>query len=651
MAVYDEPGPPAAPPFADADTSNLHARVDDDHQFAARSSEGLSPAIRFYVIAWNIVSLLALALFVYLAYVRRIEFLVRRYPLIVIVQSLAVSCWANAYFQSPATVPWLPAADEGPLGSAVIRFFLSSVTCPIWIVGGYLRAFSFIVDHFNTVKMLHESSKDRGSTPWTDLLTPTERRFFRWLDWALNGRAVPLAPRLARAPTDGRSTAGLAANMANATQLSQPLTPPPKGLASSSSRPDLLQTRRISTRTQIKVMVASAAIGGGVLIPAGMAASACFAPPTSPGAASFPECIYHARVNSSYKYYPLLAVLAVNFLAVPFVLFLMRRIRDQYYLRFEILSHLVMLFLELFCYVLFGAVTTVKVPRELTSSSFTQIALLESYVHTLIVPTVYCALKYTTWPWQRTRRVSTARARMPEGPVVHLEYTTESFKQMLQNEDLFEKFQGCLAAGFCLENGLFWQDFAHLEALTATVTPLRTGATASRPTTTVSRTPFTRTLTNTSSVVMSPMSPFSDTATILPTPLSTTSAAAPTPPPPPRVDPAVRTALLRLFHTYVAADSPRELNLPSWVREAVAADVKHDCVTLASFADVKNEVFLSMYANTFPRFLSELADAPGGQATLARPGAAGGVGEDEDEVERARWRWRFWRRARGAGGT
>ncbi|KAJ3366278.1 hypothetical protein GGF32_006727 [Allomyces javanicus] len=594
MAVYDEPGPPAAPPFADADTSSPHARVDDDHQFAARSSEGLSPAIRFYVIAWNIVSLLALALFVYLAYVRRIEFLVRRYPLIVIVQSLAVSCWANAYFQSPATVPWLPAAHEGPLGSAVIRFFLSSVTCPIWIVGSYLRAFSFIVDHFNTVKMLHESSKDRGNTPWTDLLTPTERRFFRWLNWALNGRAIPLAPRLARAPTDGRSSAGLAANMANATQLSQPLTPPPKGLASSSSRPDLLQTRRISTRTQIKVMVASAAIGGGVLIPAGMAASACFAPPTSPGAASFPECIYHARVNSSYKYYPLLVVLAVNFVAVPFVLFLMRRIRDQYYLRFEILSHLVMLFLELFCYVLFSAVITAKVPRELTSSSFTQIALLESYVHTLIVPTVYCALKYTAWPWQRTRRV---------------------------------------------------------KALTATVTPLRTGTTASRPTATVSRTPFTRTLTNTSSVVISPMSPFSDTATILPTPLSTTSTAAPTPPPPPRADPAVHTALLRLFHTYVAADSPRELNLPSWVREAVAADVKHDCVTLASFANVKNEVFLSMYANTFPRFLSELADAPGGQATLARPGVARCVGEDEDEMEHARWRWRFWRRARGAGGT
>ncbi|KNE61425.1 hypothetical protein AMAG_06255 [Allomyces macrogynus ATCC 38327] len=651
MAVHDEMGPPAAAlPFAGTDTS-ARARVDDD-LFAARSSDGLSPAIRFYVIAWNIVSLLALALFAYLAYVRRIEFLVRRYPLIVIVQSLAINCWANAYFQSPTTVPWLPAAEEGPLGSAVIRFFLSSVTCPIWIVGCHLRAFSFIVDHFNTVKMMHESSKDRGSTPWTDLLTPTERRFFRWLDWALNGRALPFAPRLSRAPTDGRSSAGLAANASNAVQLSQPLTPT-KG-AVPASRSDLLQTRRISTRTQAKVMAASAALGVAVLIPAGMAASACFAPASSPGAAPFPECIYHARVNSAYKYYPLLAVLAINFVATPFVLLLVRRIRDQYYLRLEILSHLVVLFLELFCYVLFGALITLKVPRELTSSSFTQIALLESYAHTLIVPTVYCAFKYEAWPWQRTRRVSTARARMPEGPVVHLEYTTESFKQMLQNDDLFEKFQGCLAAGFCLENGLFWQDLAHLESITDTVTPLRTVATASRPTATVSRTPFTRTLTNTSSVVMSPMSPFSDTATILPTPPSSSTAAAaaaPTPSPPPRVDPAVHTALLRLFHTYVAADSPRELNLPSWVREAVAADVKCDRVTLASFADVKNEVFLAMYTNTFPRFLSELADAPGEQATLARPSATGGAGGDGDEVERAqRWR-RFWRRTRGAGGT
>ncbi|KAJ3375312.1 hypothetical protein GGF31_004430 [Allomyces arbusculus] len=649
MAVYDEPGPPAAPPFANAGASR-DAHANKDHLVTVvRSSEGLSPAIRFYVIAWNIVSLLTLALFVYLAYVRRIEFLVRRYPLIVIVQSLAVSCWANAYFQSPATVPWLPAADEGPLGSAVIRFFLSSVTCPIWIVGCYLRAFSFIVDHFNTVKMMYEASKDRGNTPWTDLLTPTERRFFRWLDWALNGRPAPLVPRLKRTLTDGRSSVALMPTPPTTTQLSHPLTPTK---TASAPRPDLLLTRRISTRTQAKVMAASAALGGAVLIPAGMAASACFAPSSSPGAAPFPECIYHARVNSSYKYYPLLAVLAINFVAIPFVLFLMRRIRDQYYLRLEILSHLVVLFLELFCYVLFGAVITIKVPRELTSSSFTQIALLESYAHTLIVPTLYCAFKYTAWPWQRMRRVSTARARMPEGPVVRLDYTTESFKEMLQNEDLFEKFQRCLAAGFCLENGLFWQDLAHVEALTATVTPLRTGATASIPAETVSRTPFTRTLTNTSSALMSPVSPFSDTATILPTPPTASAAAstpAPTPPSPPRVDPAVHTALLRLFHTYVATDSPRELNLPSWVREAVAADAKYDRVTLASFADVKNEVFLAMYTNTFPRFLSELANAPGGQATLARPGAVGGMAEDgEDEVGRARGWW-FLRRMRGTG--
>ncbi|KNE66668.1 hypothetical protein AMAG_19609 [Allomyces macrogynus ATCC 38327] len=571
MAVFDEPGPPAAaPPFADADTQSSRARAYDDHLFtAARSSEGLSPAIRFYVIAWNIVSLLALALFVYLAYVRRIEFLVRRYPLIVI---------------SPATVPWLPAAEEGPLGSAVIRFFLSSVTCPIWIIGCYLRAFTFVVDHFNTVKMMHEASKDRGNTPWTDVLTQTERRFFRWLDWALSGRPVPLVSQLKRTLIDGRFSAALTSTPPTTTQFSQPLTPTKPSLV---SRPDLLLTRRISTRTQAKVMAASAGLGGAVLIPAGIAASACFAPSTSPGAAPFPECIYHARVNSSYKYYPFLT----------------------YYLRLELLSHPVMLFLELFCLVLFGGMNTVKFPRELTSSSFTQIALLESYVHTLIVPTVYCAVKYTAWPWQRIRRVSTARARMPEGPVVHLEYTAESFKQMLRNEVLFEKFQGCLAAGFCLENGLFC------------------------------------------SALMSPMSPISDTATMLLTPPSATSAAGQTPPSPPRIDPAVHTALLRLFHTYIAAESPRELNLPSWMREAVAADVKQDHVMLASFADVKDEVFLAMYTNTFPRFLSDLADAPGGQATLARPAGAGDVGEVEDEVERARWRWRFWRRSKSVGGT
>ncbi|KAJ3366277.1 hypothetical protein GGF32_006726 [Allomyces javanicus] len=557
--------------------------VDGARSVSEASNARLKPEQIEVIAWWNISTLLVLALFLYLASVRKIEFLERRYPLLVAIQTVAGSLWANAYFQSPSVVPWLPPGDDGPMGGAVWRFFLCTASSPLWAMTSCMRALSVIADHFTNVQMLHDSSK--CCRDWTNHLTHTERVFLTVLDrvlgtrpaknetttsldgcsdtdsWPMSAVTVGSSPNTNLIPGGGGGSGKLTPSLSS---CGVPPAMPP-------SPASTLNMRRITTRMQMKAALIAAVIGVGVLVPVGMAAAQCFADPARvPSAEPYPGCLGN-HVYLARKYYPMIGVLMVLMAAFPVIFWVMRGIQDQLYLRLEIMSQLVVTNALLILYFFVNVVLSEnKVPYFMRSSSIVLMALVEGIIHSLLVPIAYCLWSdMTRGPSPNVRR-RLSKGDALSATTVHLEMTADSLKIILQDEGLFTKFKECLSR--------------------------------------------------------------------------TTSDDAALRAPPSPVETALRRGLHHLYSTYVVAGTARELNLSASARERVVADVKADTLSLASFALVRDEVFQAMYTNTLPRFLADL-EREGSLASSSRRSstvaAEGGGRAASAQRRRHRW-WSAW---------
>ncbi|KAJ3366276.1 hypothetical protein GGF32_006725 [Allomyces javanicus] len=413
---------------------------------------------------WNGLGLFFLALFLYLAYVRKVEFIKRRYPLLVTVQTLTIGSWANALFQCPSAIKWLPEGPDGPLGGHVPRFFLATTACPLWFATCTMRALSVVADHFTNVQMLHDTSK--CCAVWTDHLTPTERRFLTALDWVLGAR-----------PTAHATTAVIAATITESDPIwpvSATASPSAALLAGGGSAAPMrtpsasaLAMRRIATRVQLKAVLGATVFGLGVLVPAGLAVAKCFADPAVvPSAMPFPACL-SSPVTMTSKYFPLVAMLLTFIAVLPLLFVLMRGIRDPHHLWLETLSQFIVLDVVLVGYLLVSTVFAKSAPPLIAESGLVLFALVESAIHSLVIPTVFYLWKRwsESWPRNGLKRLSVSKSTT----TVHLEHTTESFKYILKDESLFAKFKESLSRSFCLENGLFW--YALDSASAPAVTP------------------------------------------------------------------------------------------------------------------------------------------------------------------------------------
>ncbi|KNE61428.1 hypothetical protein AMAG_18623 [Allomyces macrogynus ATCC 38327] len=596
ISLHD-PGDPSRSTPTDAAQASLSAR-----HLTLTYEQIVSTAI------WNSLGLFFLAVFLYLAYVRQVEFIKRRYPLLVAVQTLTIGSWANALFQSPSAIKWLPQGPDGPLGGHVPRFFLATTACPLWFATCTMRALSVVADHFANVQMLHDTS--RCCAVWTDHLTPAERRFLTALDWVFGTRPTahaactestdPIWPVSAISATASPSTALLAGGGSAAPMR----TPSASALA----------MRRIATRVQLKAVLGATAFGLGVLVPAGMAVAKCFADPaTVPTAMPFPACL-SSPVYMTTKYFPLVAMLLTFIAVLPLLFVLMRGIRDPHHLRLETLSQFVVLDVVLVGYLLVSTVFAKSAPPIIAESGLVLFALVESAIHSLVIPTVFYLWKAwsETWPRNGLKRLSVGKSTT----TVHLEHTSESLKYILKDESLFAKFKESLSRSFCLENGLFWNDLARIEALAPS------SRCASATTAVMLHAPPPGSSSPSPSPPGSPATTGASSKTTRVTPISPMEAAT-------------RRALYQLYATYVAADAPRELNLSSRARETVAADARAGTLRVASFAGVKDEVFQVMYTNSLPRFLAELERENGG-----RRRASVGVEAAGEGAGKRGWRWR-----------
>ncbi|KAJ3366271.1 hypothetical protein GGF32_006720 [Allomyces javanicus] len=376
-------------------------------------------------IVWNVFDLFFLGLFLYLAYVRKVEFLERRYPLLVAVQTVANCLWANAFLQSPSAIKWLPQGPDGPLGGSVPRFFLATATCPLWFASCTMRAFSIIADHFANVQMLHDTSK--CCAIWTDHLTPIERRFLTALEWLFGTRSN------AHATESAASTGSDSIWPVSATTVAPLLADGSPAAPVRTSSTSALAMRRIATRVQVKALFGATAFGLLVLVPAGMAASHCFSDPAIvPSAMAYPDCLSNPAYSSK-KYFPLVAVLLTFIAVLPLLFVLMRGIPDTHYLRLEIMSQFVVLDLLVVGYLLVGTVFAKTAPPIIAESSLVLLSLIEAMIHALVIPTVYCL--WNGWAETQHMRIG-CRTRLAVGKssltTVHLELLPESLKYILQ---------------------------------------------------------------------------------------------------------------------------------------------------------------------------------------------------------------------------
>ncbi|KNE66670.1 hypothetical protein AMAG_19610 [Allomyces macrogynus ATCC 38327] len=532
-----DPGDPSRSTSTDAARADFRTR-----HFTLTYEQIVSTAI------WNGLGLFFLALFLYLAYARKVEFITRRYPLLVLVQTLTIGSWANALFQSPSAIKWLPQGPDGPLGGHVPRYFLATTACPLWFATCTMRAFSVVADHFANVQMLHDTS--RCCAVWTDHLSPAERRFLMALDWVFGTRPTTHATTAVTAATSTDSDpiwpVSATASPSAALLMGGGGSAAPMRTSSASS----LAMRRIATRVQLKAVLGATVFGLGVLVPAGMAVAKCFADPAVvPTALQFPSCL-SSPIYMTSKYFPLVAMLLTFIAALPLLFILMRGIRDPHHLWFETLSQFVVLDVVLVGYLLVSTIFAKSAPPVIAKSGLVLFALVESAIHSLVIPTVFYLWKAWTesWPRNGLKRLSVGRS----STTVHLEHTAESLKYILKDESLFAKFKESLSRSFCLENGLFWHDLARIEALASS------SRCASATTTVLLHAP--------------------------PPPAGSSSTPSPS-------LPGFPGASVTTTRATPMDDAPRELNLSSRTRETVAADARTGTLRVASFSGVKDEVF------------------------------------------------------------
>ncbi|KAJ3375309.1 hypothetical protein GGF31_004427 [Allomyces arbusculus] len=431
MILHPPPSADRAPTALHEDSLSFH---DASRSMAARapgqvdwSSRGMTATLTHEqlvgTIVWNVLDLFFLALFLYLAYVRKVEFLERRYPLLVAVQAVANCLWANAFLQSPSAIKWLPQGPDGPLGGSVPRFFLATATCPLWFASCTMRAFSVIADHFANMQMLHDTSK--CCAIWTDHLTPTERRFLTALDW-LFGTRPHAHTTVSATSTDSDSIWTVSATTVSPSVAL--LTDGGGGAPMRAPSASALAMRRITTRAQLKALFGATAFGLLVLIPAGMAASHCFTDPAAvPTALPYPDCLSNP-LYSAKKYLPLVAVLLTFIAVLPLLFVLMRGIRDTHYLRLEIMSQFVVLDLLVVGYLLMSTVFTKSAPPIIAESALVLFSLIEAMIHALVIPTVYCLWK----GWTETRQCPRLAVGKSSLTTVNLELSPESLKYILQ---------------------------------------------------------------------------------------------------------------------------------------------------------------------------------------------------------------------------
>ncbi|KNE63985.1 hypothetical protein AMAG_09046 [Allomyces macrogynus ATCC 38327] len=560
----------------------------------------MATALFDIAVAWHLVLAALLVAFVLVAYLGPSELLLRRSPLLVVLQTLGLGWWGYTILQCPDALPWLPSDAAGPLGYGLPRYILSHWAVPTWLTCFFLRSFILLSEYFCNVRMLHEATLATvaplsplvlpppppsppppipalGRVPMTDL--GAARRHPKLV------HSLSLHPHSAETVVShgnsNLSRTSVASGVSGASRASSSdtawesnlnrmermflalqtrLLPAPAGTATSLSR--ITPVRRYSNPVILWAMLATWAFVALVIVPISLGISGCFAT-LSPDFPGFPQCLEDPATGDTtwLAYVPMLTLLVVEVLALPFVLVTIRNIHDAYYLRLESDILLAIQFGMVTFYIVGWTPSLATIMPPMWRRSTVLLALIMLWVVITVVVPLFVALV------QLARRHAHHKMHAT-GSVVSIEYTAEAFQRILEDRDQFEAFKRVLASTFCLENGLFWDDLARLDP-----TPFDT----------------TKPISLYASPPVHPASPSS-----LPVPYGKSDDQAAT---------ALQQRLRRICEMYILPGAPRELNLVSATRERLIRAYHAHSLTVASFAEARREAFNNMYQNGFAKYL------------------------------------------------
>jgi uncharacterized membrane protein len=312
-------------------------------------------------------------------------------------------------------------------------------------------------------------------------------------------------------------------------------------------------------------------------------------------------------VCSKNFYLPLFALTATMIL---FLVYVLGGVRDSHGLRLELLTSLVLSgFAGLLYYVMNSLFTDKRFAY--INSSFVMLWILVSFSWSI------------TYPAIESMRRSHAMSRLHTSP--------SSFNQVLNDPKQYAAFKTVVADQFCFENILFYEIYVELrtelgfwrerEALIAKEAlysqldyPALKLAPLSLPTPGISPSP----------TELHPLFFPASNSTSRPTPFtnpdqphskkSPSSSAKPhhtktNPHPLPQfVQDYFSTRIIDIYHTFIAPNSPQELNLPQSLRNSISDHISSDSpLQLSLLRPVFREVYDILYHNSYPQYLMNLS--------------------------------------------
>ncbi|KAI9145078.1 hypothetical protein BKA69DRAFT_1122015 [Paraphysoderma sedebokerense] len=354
-------------------------------------------AINYYTVVAICNVYMAFTLAILLA-TRHTEFLQKRQPVALLCHGVVATALMNDYLrlETFASVHGVTHTTRD-----VLNYAIQYLCAPAWTLFYFLRCISLVGQYYGNVMHIKESEVTKMN--FVERITLQALRYF-----------------------------------ADAYK--------PKDTSSFSTEADILFKSGIDTtgiititpRTILKIggltLCLGAAMLAGVLGYAG-----CYSSPV------YGQCFNEDIRKAGLDFLPIYILVIISFFVIPYFIFLIRKVKDSFYLRleFQVTLAVFMVFFLLFAL------------NEYRYSLFVNINPNGSRLWLLIL-VLLCHTASVTIP------IIVALIRERKKKIVLLDHSLEAFNKILNDRRLFVEFKKSLAEDFCIENGLFWDDLMAL---------------------------------------------------------------------------------------------------------------------------------------------------------------------------------------------
>ncbi|KAI9144931.1 hypothetical protein BKA69DRAFT_645114 [Paraphysoderma sedebokerense] len=318
-------------------------------------------------------------------YFRRLEFLQKRQPLVLVFHAIVAWLTGNELVGlfTYKEIHWLN-VKTGHIGTYVILY-----TCtPLWLLCYFLRCISLVSQYYGNAIHVTETQ-----------LNLVERSIFRFLKFFARDKRVSF---------DTTSTSSTVKLTENTNVVTFKLK-------------SFIKT--ISVVMIIEVVMLLIALGY----------TKCYNPDG--------KCLNLGARKAGYDMAAVFAFISIYVLLLPYFLYLIRKVKDSFFLRLELQITLCTFLVMFTLFIIDWYSTTFNTINPYHGYLWLLIGLLLCHTVSVVIPVIAAVvLKYGK-------------------EKVLLNHSIEACEKILNDRRLSVEFRKSLAEDFCIENGLFWEDW------------------------------------------------------------------------------------------------------------------------------------------------------------------------------------------------